>query len=60
MKKAQKDRKRQADFTSSSEPGKQFRFVKKHTHGSSQIPAIWVVENDLIPEQAFGKVPLPE
>jgi hypothetical protein len=36
MKKAQKDRKRQADFTSGSESSKQFRFVKKHTHGSSQ------------------------
>jgi hypothetical protein len=36
MKKAQKDRKRQADFTSGSESSKQFHFVKKHTHGSSQ------------------------
>jgi hypothetical protein len=36
MKKAQKDRKRQADFTSGSESSKQFRFVKKHTHGSLQ------------------------
>jgi hypothetical protein len=36
MKKAQKDKKRQADFTSGSESGKQFRFVKKHPHGSSQ------------------------
>jgi hypothetical protein len=36
MKKAQKDRKRQANFTSGSESSKQFRFVKKHTHGSSQ------------------------
>jgi hypothetical protein len=36
MKKAQKDRKRQADFTSGSESSKQFLFVKKHTHGSSQ------------------------
>jgi hypothetical protein len=36
MKKAQKDRKRQVDFTSGSESSKQFRFVKKHPHGSSQ------------------------
>jgi hypothetical protein len=36
MKKAQEDRKRQADFTSGSESSKQFRFVKKRTHGSSQ------------------------
>jgi hypothetical protein len=36
MKKAQNDRKRQADFTSGSESSKQLRFVKKHTHGSSQ------------------------
>jgi hypothetical protein len=36
MKKPQKDRKRQADFTSGSESSKQFRFVKKHTHGSLQ------------------------
>jgi hypothetical protein len=36
MKKAKKDRKRQADFTSGSESSKQFRFVKKHTHESSQ------------------------
>jgi hypothetical protein len=38
MKKAQKDRKRQADFTSGSESSKQLRFVKKHTHRSSQPP----------------------
>jgi hypothetical protein len=36
MKKAQKDRKRQADFTSGSESSKQLRFVKKNIHGSSQ------------------------
>jgi hypothetical protein len=36
MKKAQKDRKRQADFTSGGESSKQFLFIKKHTHGSSQ------------------------
>jgi hypothetical protein len=36
MKKAQNNRKRQADFTSGSESSKQLRFVKKHTHGSSQ------------------------
>jgi hypothetical protein len=36
MKKAQKDRKRQADFTSGSGSGKKFYFVKKNTHGSSQ------------------------
>jgi hypothetical protein len=36
MKKAQKDRKRQADFTSGSESSQHFRLVKKHTHGSSQ------------------------
>jgi hypothetical protein len=36
MKKAQEDRKQQADFTSGSESSKQFRFVKKRTHGSSQ------------------------
>jgi hypothetical protein len=36
MKKALKDRKHQADFTSRSGLNKQFRFVKKHTHGSSQ------------------------
>jgi hypothetical protein len=36
MKKAQEDRKRQADFTSGSESSKQFRFVKKRTYGSSQ------------------------
>jgi hypothetical protein len=36
MKKAQKDRKRQSDFSSGSESSKQFRFVKKHTHESSQ------------------------
>jgi hypothetical protein len=36
MKKAQKDRKCQADFTSGSGSNKKFHFVKKHTHGSSQ------------------------
>jgi hypothetical protein len=36
MKKAQKDSQRQANFTSGSESGKQFRFVKKHIYGSSQ------------------------
>jgi hypothetical protein len=36
MKKAQEDRKRQADFTSGSESSKQFCFVKKRTDGSSQ------------------------
>jgi hypothetical protein len=36
MKKAQKDKKRQAEFTSGSESSKQFRFVKKHTHEFSQ------------------------
>jgi hypothetical protein len=36
MKKARKDRKHQAEFTSGSESSKQFRLVKKHTHGSSQ------------------------
>jgi hypothetical protein len=36
MKKAQKDRKRQADFTSGSESSKQLWFVKKNIHGSSQ------------------------
>jgi hypothetical protein len=36
MKKAQENRKRQANFTSGSESSKQFRFVKKRTHGSSQ------------------------
>jgi hypothetical protein len=35
MKKAQKDRKRQADFTSGSGSSKKFHFVKKHIHGSS-------------------------
>jgi hypothetical protein len=34
--KAQKDRKRQAGFTSGSESSKQFCSVKKYTHGSSQ------------------------
>jgi hypothetical protein len=38
MKKAHEDRKQQVDFTSGSESSKQFRFVKKHTHGSSQFP----------------------
>jgi hypothetical protein len=37
MKKAQKDSKRQADFTSGSGLSKKFHFVKKHTHGSSQF-----------------------
>jgi hypothetical protein len=37
MKKAEKDRKRQADFTSGSGSSKKFHFVKKHTHGSSQF-----------------------
>jgi hypothetical protein len=43
MKKAQKDKKRQAEFTSGSESSKQFRFVKKHTHGFSQSspPGQW-------------------
>jgi hypothetical protein len=36
MKKAQKDRKWQAEFTSGSESSKQLRFVKNHTHGSLQ------------------------
>jgi hypothetical protein len=36
MKKAQEDRKRQAEFTSGSESNKQLRFVKKRTQGSSQ------------------------
>jgi hypothetical protein len=36
MKKAKNDRRLQADFTSCSESSKQFPFVKKHTHGSSQ------------------------
>jgi hypothetical protein len=36
MKKAQEDRKRQAEFTSGSESSKQLRFVKKHIQGSSQ------------------------
>jgi hypothetical protein len=36
MKKAQKDRKRQADFTPDNDSCKQLHFVKKHTHGSSQ------------------------
>jgi hypothetical protein len=36
MKKAQKDRKWQADFTLGSGSSKKFHFVKKHTHGSSQ------------------------
>jgi hypothetical protein len=36
MRKAQKDRKRQTDFTSGSGSGKKFRFVKKSTHGSCQ------------------------
>jgi hypothetical protein len=59
MKKAQKDRKRQADFTSGSESSKQFRIVKKHTHGSSQSSPSgqW---NDLIPEQTFGKILVPK
>jgi hypothetical protein len=36
MKKTQKDRKRQADFTSGSGLRKKFHFAKKHTHGSVQ------------------------
>jgi hypothetical protein len=39
MKKAQKDRKRQADFTPGRESSKQFRLAKKRTHGSSQSSA---------------------
>jgi hypothetical protein len=35
MKKARKDRKRQADFTSGSGSSKKFYFIKKHNHGSS-------------------------
>jgi hypothetical protein len=36
MRKAQKDRKRQIDFTLGSGSSKKFRFVKKNTPGSSQ------------------------
>jgi hypothetical protein len=61
MKKAQKDRKRQAEFTSGSESSKQFCFVKKHIYSwVFAILTIWAVEDDLIPEQAFGKFPVPE
>jgi hypothetical protein len=59
MKKAQEDRKRQADFTSGSESQAVLPCQEAYSRVFA-IFAIWAVENDLIPEQAFKKFPVPK
>jgi hypothetical protein len=60
MKKAHRDKKRPYGFAPGSRTNKKFRFVKKEC--SKPIPAIfnWTLDDEAIPGQTFGELPVPK